>query len=298
MSKKFKFNLQLFGEKPKPPRYYSMAVKEREAEIYIFGDIVTPDWQEWDRMWGITSETSGYSLANDLAKLGDVDVINVYINSYGGHVSEGIAIHNLLQQHKAKVRTFCSGFACSAASVVYMAGEERFVYETSLIMVHHAWSSATGNAEGLRKAADDLEAISKTACAAYRAKVNISDEELEKLLINETWIIPEDALKWGFATELCKTEQTDKPAASAMGAIAKAVMAAPLKGELLEAPAVELRITDLEEFKALSADVAAIRAAIPSLAGSGAASQAGGEGGKPKAAPIDFLTALMGGKDK
>jgi len=185
----------------KPQKFYSMEVRGREADIYIFGYILTPDWVAFERMLGDDASRSGYDIMSEIRAL-DVDVINVHINSYGGHVSEGLAIHNVLVEHKAKICTIDDGFACSAASVVFMAGTIRIMHAASLLMIHNAWGGVEGNADQLRKYADALEAMSRTAAEAYKAKINISDEELDKLLKNESWITPTDALQWGFATEI------------------------------------------------------------------------------------------------
>ena len=72
--------------------------------------------------------------------------------------------------------------------------------EASLLMIHNAWSYAGGNAKELRKAADDLEKISAAAANAYRAYMTISNEELEELLDKESWITPQEAVSYGFAT--------------------------------------------------------------------------------------------------
>lgn len=180
------------------PKYFSLQQAEKKADIYIFGDITSWEWLE--------SDVSSYTLARTIQSL-DADEITVHINSYGGEVAEGLAIHNSLKNSKAKIRTVCDGFACSAASVVFMAGEERMMNPASLLMIHNAWSYASGNAAELRKAADDLDAISKTAAEAYRARINLSDEELAELLDNETWIVPKDAVDWGFATGILEDEQ-------------------------------------------------------------------------------------------
>lgn len=178
------------------PKYFSVQQAEKKADIYIFGDITSWEWLE--------SDVSSYTLARAIQVM-DADEITVHINSYGGEVAEGLAIHNSLKNSGAKIRTVCDGFACSAASVVFMAGDERIMNPASLLMVHNAWSSASGNAAELRKAADDLDVISKTSAEAYKARVNISEEELTALLDNETWIAPEDAVAWGFATEILET---------------------------------------------------------------------------------------------
>lgn len=182
----------------KKPKYFAVQQAEKKADIYIFGDIVSLEL--------IESDVSSYSLAKTIQTM-DADEIAVHINSYGGEVSEGIAIHNSLKNHKARIRTVCDGFACSAASVVFMAGEERLMNPASLLMVHNAWSWASGDAASLRKSADDLDTISQTAAEVYKARINISEEDLQALLDNETWITPEDAVAWGFATGMLE----DKP---------------------------------------------------------------------------------------
>ena len=98
----------------------------------------------------------------------------------------------------------------------------------SLLMIHNAWTSASGNAKELRKAADDLETISSAAAETYRAKVNLSDEELATLLDNETWITPADAVAWGFATEVLEEEQVENPSQSARTAVYRALTQKPV----------------------------------------------------------------------
>ena len=150
----------------------------------------------------------------------DSDRSNVYINSEGGEVAEGLAIYDSLLRHKAEIHTVCDGFACSAASVVFMAGISREMNAASLLMIHNAWTYAAGNAEDLRKTAEDLDEISATVKKSYSAVVNISEEELDELLADETWISPEAALQMGFATEII--EPTTKAVPSQCAQIGRA----------------------------------------------------------------------------
>ncbi|MEG2000946.1 MAG: Clp protease ClpP [Evtepia sp.] len=199
-------------------KYYSLVKNEREADLMIYGTMTSMPWLE--------SDVSGFSITRELAEL-DADTINVYINSYGGETAVGLAIYNALKAHPAKIRTICDGFACSAASLVFMAGDERIMNAASLLMIHNAWISAEGDAKELRKQADDLETISVVASEAYRAAVNITDEQLAKLLDNETWIPPKDALSMGFATSIVH-EQTDQINQSVQNAVFMNLTAKPL----------------------------------------------------------------------
>lgn len=179
--------------------YYSLAKADNSAVINIYGDITSFPWFEGD--------VSSSNLSKQLATMNDVDEIEVHINSYGGEVAEGLAIYNALKQHPAKVKTFCDGFACSIASVIFMAGDERVMNESSLLMIHNAWTFAEGNAEQLRKQADDLEKITQASVIAYKANSNLSEDEIKALMDAESWLLPEEAVDCGFATSINKDEK-------------------------------------------------------------------------------------------
>lgn len=189
-------------------KYYNLETEGTKAALYIYGDITSWPWLE--------SDISSYNLSKQLEQLEDVEEIDVYINSYGGEVAEGLAIYSALKRHKAKVTTWCDGFACSIASVIFMAGDTRIMSNASLLMIHNAWTRVSGNANELRKQADDLDTITQASINAYMEKVNISEEELKELLDEEKWILPQEALEKGFATMIAGVDTSSKPSQSAM----------------------------------------------------------------------------------
>ena len=179
-------------------KYYSLEKVGSEANINIYGDITSYPYFETD--------VSASNLSKQLGELKDVSKINVFINSYGGEVAEGLAIYNALKRHEAKVVTYCDGFAASIASVIFMAGDERVMNEASLLMIHNAWTYAEGNAEELRKQADDLEKITQASIEVYKAHSLLSEDEIKELMDKESWISPAEAIEYGFATAIEKSE--------------------------------------------------------------------------------------------
>lgn len=177
--------------------YFSMVQNGDVATINIYGDITSWAWEE-------LGEVSAYTLSKQLDSLTNVNQIEVYINSYGGEVAEGLAIYNALKRKgkQAKVKTFCDGFACSIASVIFMAGSERVMSNASLLMIHNAWTYGMGNADELRKLADDMDVITSASVEAYKERSTLSEKKIKELMSAETWITPKDAVKWGFATEI------------------------------------------------------------------------------------------------
>lgn len=189
-------------------RYYSLYKKENNVDIFIYGDITSWVWDE--------SDVSSYTLSKELQSLDEnVENINVYINSYGGEVAEGTAIYTMLKRHKAKVTTHADGFVCSIATVIFAAGDERIVYNTSMGFYHNAWTYTAGNANDLRKEADDLEKITQLSINAYMEHVTIEEDELKKILDGETWLNANEMISMGFATKMIKAEESSKASQSA-----------------------------------------------------------------------------------
>jgi ATP-dependent Clp protease protease subunit len=219
----------------KNKKYFQLVqASEDTADLYIFGDICKWAWED-------AGEASGNTIVKQLQAV-KASEINVHINSYGGDVSEGLAIYNVLREHPAKVHTICDGFACSAASVVFMAGDQRTMSPASLLMIHNAWTFAMGNAAELRKTADDIEIITQASVEAYKCVATISEEEIKKLMDAETWILPGDAVAYGFATDIDEPdEDDDEPQQSAFGLISqRLMMPAPAEGVLEETEVIDL----------------------------------------------------------
>lgn len=220
-------------------KFYSLYSEGKEAELYIFGDITSWPWDEKDR--------DAYGIVKELQEL-DVDSINVHINSYGGDVSEGLAIYNTLKNSKAKITTICDGFACSAASVIFMAGDERVVNEASLLMIHNPWTYACGNAEEFRKQAEDLDKIAQASINAYMSKVSITESGVKQLLNNETWLTAQECLEMGFATAINESDDGNGVNQSAFKAIRNKLMATP---QIVEQKAEAI---DIEQLATLIAE--------------------------------------------
>lgn len=207
-------------------RYFSLLKNEetKEADINIFGDITSWDWEEFGEM-------SAHTLSKQLEDLGDVNTINVHISSYGGEVKEGLAIYNALKNHKAKIKTYCDGFACSIASVIFMAGDERIMSKASLLMIHNAWIYAMGNANELRKQAEDLDKITQASINAYMEHINISEEELKELLDKESYLTYDECLDMGFATSVTSDSKNEKASQSVRQSIINLILQAKKEEE-------------------------------------------------------------------
>lgn len=85
-----------------------------------------------------------------------------------------------------------------------MIADKITAYENSMFMIHNAYTWAVGNAEQLRKAADDLERINTTMIRGYlnRAGDKLDETRLKEMLDAETWLSAADALSYGLCDEV------------------------------------------------------------------------------------------------
>ncbi|APH18114.1 head maturation protease, ClpP-related [Clostridium botulinum] len=179
----------------------------KTLDLYIYDDVESDSYNWWT---GETteSETSANHIKQVLEENVEAEEINIYINSYGGEVKEGLGIYNQLKRHKACKNVYIDGFACSIASVIAMAGDKVIMGSNTLMMIHHASMGCYGNAEELRKAANDVEVIDQASCSSYLAKAGdkLTEEKLTELLDNQTWLNAEQCLQYGLCDEMAGKE--------------------------------------------------------------------------------------------
>lgn len=167
------------------------SANQNEADIFIFGEIVSYKWDDTD--------TTAASFQKDLKELGEVSQINLHINSPGGSVFEGIAIGNMLRQHKARVVAHVDALAASIASVIVASCDEVVMPENSMLMIHNPWTFSMGNAKELRKQADDLDKIAESSVVTYLAKAGekLTEEKIKQIMDDETWLSAKEAFDYG-----------------------------------------------------------------------------------------------------
>lgn len=168
------------------------AAVEGEASISIYDSI----GESWDGE-GVTAKR----ISGALRSIGARDVV-VNVNSPGGDFFEGVAIYNMLREHKAKVTVRVMGLAASAASIIAMAGDEILMGDGAFLMVHNAWAVAIGNRHDMADAAERLAPFDAAMAQVYASRAGISVAEAALLMDKETWINATQAVEDGFATGL------------------------------------------------------------------------------------------------
>lgn len=176
-----------------------------EYELTLYGDVMAADERDW---WtgertdepAVTSE----SINRELAELRNASHVTVRLNSCGGDLYAGLAIHDVLRGLPAEVTVRVEGIAASAASVIACAGDRVVVTPGSILMVHEGALALCGYYTGadVRALAEDMDAGVRAMLAVYAAKTGRPVEELREVVEAETWMVGQEIVDAGFADEL------------------------------------------------------------------------------------------------
>lgn len=170
---------------------------DNEAEICFYGDINSDSMGEWSKYFPDDKCPSDIKEFFDQLS-DDVEKIHVHINSGGGSVFGGIAIYNLLKNHKAEIIVHVDALAASIASVIAMAGDNIIIPKNAQLMIHKPMALVSGNADEMRKEADVLDGCQKVILSTYmdHVKDGVTEKTINDLINAETWLNGEECQEY------------------------------------------------------------------------------------------------------
>lgn len=168
----------------------------QKAELLLYGNISESSW------WG--DEVTPKQFADDLAALGDVQEITVYINSGGGDVFAAQAIGNQLERSNATVTAHIDGLCASAATIVACHADKVIAAADSCYMIHPASMGVCDylTAEDMRDCLKALDTIRENIVALYAKKTGKSTDQCGKWMDETNWWTAAEAKENGFIDEV------------------------------------------------------------------------------------------------
>ena len=130
--------------------------------------------------------------------------INIYINSPGGVVYDGLGIYDTMQFVDCDVSTTCVGMAASMASILLCAGAKgkRAALPHSRIMIHQPMGGAQGQASDIEITAREIQKLKKEL---YTIISDHSHQPFDKVWADsdrEYWMTAEEAKEYGMVDEV------------------------------------------------------------------------------------------------
>lgn len=167
--------------------FYIVAKGNDTAEVYMYGII---------GQWG---DIKSADFATEFKKLeGKYKTVNIYVNSDGGEVKEGIAIYNILSRSSMKINFYVDGVAASMMSnLIQVPGAKRYMSRHAKLMLHSPSGGAFGTADDLRDVADNIDDFENTLLDIYSTRTGLSVSDLKAKWFDgkDHWLNAEQALE-------------------------------------------------------------------------------------------------------
>lgn len=167
------------------------------TEIYINGDIESDTENDgFLELFGL-KDTNIYP-KNIAEALKGAEEVHVHINSYGGDVFAGVAIANILKNHKGKTIAYIDGLAASAASIIAFGCNEIVIPSNAYLMIHRVSCGMFGNTDDFIRQIEVMEKIEEGIINSYTEKAieGVTREQIKDFMINETWFTGDDTAKY------------------------------------------------------------------------------------------------------
>ncbi|MEP6786301.1 MAG: ATP-dependent Clp endopeptidase proteolytic subunit ClpP [Sphingomonadales bacterium] len=130
--------------------------------------------------------------------------IYMYINSPGGVVTAGLAIHDTMQYIRPDVGTVCIGQAASMGSFLLTAGTKgkRVALTNSRIMIHQPSGGAQGMASDIEIQAKEILRMRHRLNTLYAKYTGKTVEEIERAMDRDKFLEADEALAFGLVDEV------------------------------------------------------------------------------------------------
>lgn len=186
----------------KTKKFWNFSDEGETAELQLFGTIQS------EESWWSEDCVTYRNFIDDLRALGEKKSIHVMIHSVGGDVFAANAIYNALIANPASITGTILGICASAATIVLMACDKRQIAKNAILMVHNPSVSLSGSyqADELSKLAEVTNQVKKSIVAAYMQRLDKTEDEINRLMDEESWYVGQEAVDAGFCDSVVKTE--------------------------------------------------------------------------------------------
>jgi len=145
----------------------------------------------------------GVKLANFSTSLEIPPVsIKLHINSFGGSVFAGFAAVDYIKNSAVPVDTVINGCAASAATLMSIAGKNRYMHENSFMLIHQISSGMWGKYEEMKDDLKNSELLMKRIIAMYEEGTKIPKKQLARMLKHDLWWDAKTCLKYGLVDDI------------------------------------------------------------------------------------------------
>ena len=188
-------------------------LEERQLNVATFDVFSRLMYDRIVYFTGVVNDDTCNTAVAQLLYLTSVDErdINMYINSPGGSVVDGLGLVDTMNYISCDVSTLCIGMAASMGSVLLSNGAKgkRFVLPHSRVMIHQVSSSQSGTLADLEIEIEQTRRCKNDVYKILADNTGKTFEEMEALCDRNNWFIGQEAVDLGIADKVLTKEKNE-----------------------------------------------------------------------------------------
>jgi len=128
--------------------------------------------------------------------------IKLYISSYGGSIFAGFSTVDTIKSLGTPVHSYIDGAAASAATLISVVADKRFIHRNSFMLIHQLSSMMWGKYEEFKDEMENLDLLMTRIKEIYKEHCSIPKKELTEVLKHDLWLDSAKCVKWGLVDEI------------------------------------------------------------------------------------------------
>ena len=169
-----------------------------ENNIYFYGDITESNALELNAaLYELDKKLTVTNVFLDITP-----VINLRINSYGGSLFAGLATVDVIRNLKSEVHSYIEGAAASAATIISVACNKRFIGKYSKMLIHQLSASSYGKYTELEDDMINNKHLMLTIKEIYKTYTRMPMKKLDEILKHDLWFDSQTSLELGLVDSI------------------------------------------------------------------------------------------------
>lgn len=179
------------------PKYVSII---NSNDIYFYNDVGTDSVFLLNK--SLTDLSKQLQIVQITYGLSTKPHINLHVNSDGGEVFSALSTVDRIESSIIPVHSYVEGLVASAATLISVSCQKRYIRRNSIMLVHQLRSWFGGTYENFKDESKNLETITSIIKGIYLKHTKFTDSELDEILKRDIYLNAEDAIKYGLADEI------------------------------------------------------------------------------------------------
>lgn len=128
--------------------------------------------------------------------------VRVVVNGYGGNVTDGVGIYNLLRGHRGETESHIATWAYSADTIAALGARHRTMAENGFFLIHNSQGFTVGDQNDHQKTIAAQKNVDRQLLEIYHRETGLGKQLLKQMMDEERLISAKEALEMGFVHEL------------------------------------------------------------------------------------------------